>query len=376
MRILYLVTKAERGGAQSHLWTLMRAQTFGDPILAVGEDGFLADQARAAGIPVYVMRSLVHPISPWRDLQAMIDLARLIRSERPAIVHAHTAKAGMIARIAGALTGTPVIYTVHAWSFVSAESCRGRAAARGIERALGRFTDGLIDVSQSNFEMARRVGVAPMNNHFLIPNGVPDDHRRAAGLLNGDVEVIMVARFAPPKHHALLLEALAPLPGNWHCTFVGAGPDQPRAEAMSRRLRIAERVRFLGDRDDIPELLAQAQIFVLASDSESLPISILEAMRAGLPVIASDVGGCGELVTHDVTGFLVAPGDAARLRESLAPLLISGELRERFGRAGRARFESHFGVEKMVAKTMACYRRVCVGRSFTFPEATKATRAI
>jgi glycosyltransferase involved in cell wall biosynthesis len=359
MKVLYVITKGERGGAQSHLWTLMNLQRFGTPVLALGEDGLLGDLARQAGIPVHIVRHFVHPIHPGHDVRALREFIRLIRAEQPSLIHAHTAKAGMLARIAGFITGTPTVYTVHAWSFNAMRSPLMRAMSVWTERGLRLMNQAVIDVSHFNFEMAKREGVAPRRNHQVVWNGVEDDPRRASfGEDGGPIKIVMVARFAPPKDHCLLLEALAPLPRNWQCTFIGDGPDQAKAQARAHALGIDRHVRFLGDRDDVPELLAQSHLFVLCSNSESLPISILEAMRAGLPVVSSDVGGCAELVTDGVTGLLAKPGDVCQLRNHLTTLLDSKPLLQSLGREGRARFESHFRVEAMVRQTVAVYSRI------------------
>ncbi len=363
MKILYLITRGERGGAQSHLWTLMTLQSFGTPVLALGEEGPLADQARSAGITVHRVPHLVHAIQPRRDLQALLEIIHLIRLEQPALIHAHTSKAGMLARVAGLLTGVPAIYTVHGWSFTAIRSPLVRAASLWIERALGRMNQTVIDVSLFNFRMAEQEAVAPRSNHVVIWNGLADTpHRASFEDKEGPFQIIMVARLAPQKDHCLLLEALATLPRSWECSFVGDGPDQAKVEAKARDLRLQESVRFLGDRDDVPELLAQSHLFVLCTNYEGLPISILEAMRAGLPVIASAVGGCDELVADGITGLLARPGDVAHLRGCLARLLVSRSLCESLGRAGRARFEANFRVETMIRETVAAYSRVAPER--------------
>jgi glycosyltransferase involved in cell wall biosynthesis len=359
MKILYLITKCERGGAQSHLWTLLQLQRSGTPVLAVGEDGFLADQAREAGVPVHILPHFVHPVRPWLDLLALREVVDLIRAEKPGLIHAHTAKAGMLARLAGLLTGTPTLYTVHGWSFIGLRSRLSRELAVWLERALSLTDQTVIDVSQSSFAMAEQLAVAPRTNHLKIWNGIADTGLRAAiAKHGGPVRIIMIARFCPQKDHCILLEALAPLPRNWQCTLVGSGPDQDRVEACAARLGLQQQVRFLGDRDDIPELLAQSDLFVLCSNWESLPISILEAMRAGLPVIATSVGGCAELVADGVTGLLTERGNVEQLRGHLERLLASRSLLDCMGRAGRARFEAEFRVERMVQQTEAAYSRL------------------
>ena len=377
MKILYLITRSERGGAQTHLLTLMRLQRFGIPVLAVGDEGFLADEARRAGISVHIVPRLVHAIRPSKDWQALRQLTKLIRSERPALVHAHTSKAGMLARIAGLLTRTPTIYTVHGWSFDALRSPLLKALSLWIERALTLTDHTIVDVSRFNFEMAERLAVARPSRHTVIWNGIPDNPCRADFTgLEGPLKIIMVARLAPQKDHCLLLDALASLPGEWQCSFVGSGPGHASVEAKVRGLGLQNRVQFLGDRDDVPELLANSHLFVLATHYEGLPISILEAMRAGLPVVASAVGGCPELIEDGVTGLLAKPGDVGHMRACLINLINNRALLPSLGQASRHKFEAQFRVESMVRQTEAAYQHLCFGKDMITPPQKSLTPSV
>ncbi|WP_297853548.1 glycosyltransferase [Meiothermus sp.] len=169
----------------------------------------------------------------------------------------------------------------------------------------------------------------------------------------------MVARFAVPKNHGLLLQALAGLQERpWEVELIGDGPLQSFAEEQAIRLGIRNRVHFVGARTDVAERLAQAHIFVLTSNYEAFPLSILEAMRAGLPVVASNVGGVAEAVIDGETGFLVPRGDLQALRSRLAQLIDNPQLRRQMGMAGRARYEAHFTLEQMLDKILAVYEKV------------------
>jgi glycosyltransferase involved in cell wall biosynthesis len=139
---------------------------------------------------------------------------------------------------------------------------------------------------------------------------------------------------------------------------VGDGPGRKAAESKAQRLGLGSTVEFLGDRWDVAEILAESSVFALASKWEGFPISILEAMRAGLPVLATSTGGVKEAVRHGGTGLLVPPGDLGQFREALGVLLASRELRERYGMAGRLLFEQHFRVEAMLSKTFDVYEDV------------------
>ncbi len=167
----------------------------------------------------------------------------------------------------------------------------------------------------------------------------------------------MTARFQAQKDHPSLFRALAGLTDRpWTLELVGDGPDIDACRSLAAGLGIADRTVFAGQCRDVAERLARADIFVLASKWEGFPRSILEAMRAGLPVIASDVGGCRESVVESETGFLVPREDPESLRSRLAELMSSPELRRKMGKAGRERFERHFTFDAMYEKTAAVYR--------------------
>jgi glycosyltransferase involved in cell wall biosynthesis len=173
--------------------------------------------------------------------------------------------------------------------------------------------------------------------------------------------VVSVGRLALPKEPLTLVRALASLNGRtYSALLVGEGPHRQVVEAELAALRPAAPIVLAGNRDDVGELLARSHLFVLSTRSEGLPVTVLEAMAAGLPVIASRVGGIPELVVDGETGFLVAPGDPDGLAEAIDRLLGDAGLRERFGAAGRARVEAHFGHEAFVAAHLELLRRQLV----------------
>ena len=365
MKILYLVTKSERGGAQIHVLDLVRTLRGRiEAVVACGDDGFLTDECRKLGVEVHVVPDLVHPIRPLQDARAVFAVSSLIRRCLPDIVHGHTSKAGLIARLAGFLTRTPALYTVHAWSFVGTAG-RAKLLVTGLERAM-RFAGGtVIEVCRSNFAMARRLGVVNPARHLTIWNGMPDTQSRARPISGSHraIRLLMAARFAVQKDHASLLQALAGIETPWQLTLAGEGPQKAEMEQLSRTLGLQDRVIFTGDTDQVEALLAASDIFVLSSMHESLPLSIIEAMRAGLPVIATDVGGVSELVTDGVTGYLVPRSDVGLLTERLRELITSEATRSHMGRLGRIRYERDFKVETMAGAVLSLYREHCRNNS-------------
>jgi glycosyltransferase involved in cell wall biosynthesis len=171
--------------------------------------------------------------------------------------------------------------------------------------------------------------------------------------------LMMVARFVQQKDHPTLFRALSGLLDlDWQLDLVGDGPLRASVGALAESMGIASRVSFLGLRCDVPELLARSQAFLLITNFEGFPRSILEAMRGGLPVVASDVNGVRESVLDGVTGFVVPRGDAERLGDCLRKLINSPDMRVRMGKAGRARYDDRFTFNRLVAQTMAVYESI------------------
>lgn len=363
-RLLFLITRAEAGGAQVHLLELLKAfRDRAELHLGVGVEGddFLVQEALALGVAVHPLRHMVQPIRPDKDVLAFREVLGLVRRLRPDLLHAHSSKAGFLGRLAARAAGVRAVFTAHGWAFAEGVSPGRKALALTLERIAGRVTDKVIAVSQQDRELALKYRVVPPERIEVIWNGVPDSSLRADPTQEPP-RVVMVARFAPPKDHALLLRALSSLRHlPWVLDLVGDGPLFPQVLRLAQELGIADRVRFWGSRRDVDRFLAMAQVFVLASNWEGLPLSVLEAMRAGLPVVASDVGGIKEAVLDGETGFVVKRGDENELRERLKQLISDPALRLRMGLAGRARYEARFRLETMLERTWEVYVRLLRG---------------
>lgn len=359
-RVLLVITRGERGGAQIHVHDLVLGlRDRVDFTVVLGEAGFLAPALERAGIAVELEPALVREIDPQRDLAALRGIRRRIQELRPHLVHTHSTKAGLLGRLAAWSRGVPVVHTAHAWSFSDGLSWKRKSWAIPVEAVAGRMTDRFITVSDADREVGTRWGVAREAQVRVIHNGVPDGAPMARpGETEGPPVVAMVARMAPPKDHALMLEAMAGLSAPWELWFIGDGPDRGALEARARSLGVHERVRWWGVRADVPALLAQAHVFALISRQEGFPLAILEGMRAGLPVVASDVGGVAEAVRDAETGFLVPRGEAAVLRERLGSLLTDPELRVRLGDRARNEFVTRFSVQTMLDATERVYREL------------------
>jgi glycosyltransferase involved in cell wall biosynthesis len=346
LRLLLVITLAEAGGAQTSIARLLPAVAARyDVVVAAHGPGPLVTAAEEAGARYVPLAHLRREISPWHDLRGLAELVALCRRERPQIVHANCSKGGLLGIVAAALTRVPVrIYATHGWPFVWSTGARRRAYELG-DRVIGRLATRIVCVSEAERRAALSARICPAERMLVIPNAV-DVSSAATTHRNGGVPTIVsVGRLAAPKDFPTLLRALARLePGSFRARVVGDGPDRAALEEEARRLRVSTAVEFLGERDDVPALLAQSQVFVLATRSEAHPISLLEAMATGLPVVASDVGGVPEIL--DGHGFLVSPGDPDALAARLRRLVEDPALRAEHGGLARRAAETAFDVPR------------------------------
>jgi glycosyltransferase involved in cell wall biosynthesis len=363
VKITYLVTKADPiGGVQIHIKDLaLAAQAEGhDVTVLCGGGGPFIDILRAQGTPVIVLNHLVMPIHPLRDARAIAEIHGWLRRLRPDLLAVHSAKAGVLGRLVGRALGIPTVLTAHGWTFTPGIPSGQARGYRLIERLAGPLSSKIIAVSEFDRQLALTERIVPPDVIVTVHNGMPD----IAAALRADPartppRLIMVARVGAQKDHPTLLRALAGLrDAAWEIDLVGEGPLMGEMTALAATLGIGNRVHFLGQRMDVDSLLARAQASILATNWEGFPLSILESMRAGLPVVASTVGGIDEAIREGETGYLVPRGDVDALRDRIGRVLASPELRVRMGAAGRRFFEQEFNLERSVRRTLEVYRDV------------------
>lgn len=359
---MQVITKGEIGGAQSHVLTLCEALAprvcLITAIGGVSPRSALGDQLRKLDIPVYSLPQLCNSLSPLRVLAAVRALLQLIRKHKPDILHAHSSVAGVVARIAGRLAGVPVVYTVHGFGFKPEAPRLQRWAAWIAEWPLARITDHMICVSEYERQLARKLPIAP-DRLSVVLNAVAETSH-LADPRHRPVRVVMVARLAPPKRHDLLLEALALIRNQLGyevpASLIGGGPALEPCHVLARKLNL-QAVEFMGDVNDVPRRLAQHHIFVLMSDHEGLPISIIEAMRAGLAIVASDLPGIRELIPHGTHGLLVA-NDPQSLADAILSLIAAPDMLARLGHAARQHYETRFTSAQMANAVEALYGQI------------------
>jgi glycosyltransferase involved in cell wall biosynthesis len=382
VRVLRVIGRLNMGGP-AHQAALLSGRRF-DPdryetLLVHGTvppgEASLAELAEEEGAAMRFVGELQQPVNPLRDSTALLKLTRLARRFKPHVVHTHTAKAGFLGRQA-ALAVRPRPAIVHTYHGHVLEGYFGAAKSRlylELERALARASDRLIGVSQATVDDLVRLGVAPRGRFRVLPLGLdlaplagPDDgelrHRSRDELRVGSEEILLifVGRVVPIKRLDVLLRALAlarESEPRLRLAVVGDGEERAGLEGLAAELGIASDVIFLGYRRELRPFFAAADVAVLSSDNEGTPVSLIEAAAAGLPAVATEVGGVHEVVSEK-TGILVPRGDAGALADALLLMAVDPARRRSCGRAARRRALDRYGAERLLGDVDALYREL------------------
>lgn len=366
MKIAYIITRSnEIGGAHIHVRDLscwLRDQGHDVKIYAGGHGSFI-DLLEEGGLAYVKLKYMKRPISFFNDILAVRELVGLLREFQPDVVAAHSAKAGVISRIASSIIRVPCVFTAHGWSFTEGVGGFKKVVFRLLEKILAPLSRLIITVCDSDRNLAISSKVSRPNKIRTIHNGMHDID--TASLVTDHLPnlnsptLVMVARFEDQKDHETLIESLARLKDlNWNLQLVGDGPLQEKIKLLVSINGLEDRVWFMGRRQDVPEILEKADIFLLTTNWEGFPMSILEAMRAGLPVVATAVAGVPEAVEDRVTGYLVRPKNSVEVSLRVRQLLESEILREELGRNGQKSFKEKFTFEKMARATIALYSEI------------------
>jgi glycosyltransferase involved in cell wall biosynthesis len=365
--VVRIIARLNVGGPAWHVIHLNGASARYPTLVVTGAvdpgEADMTGEAVRRGVVVHRIPELGRRLHPAQDLVAFVKLVRLLRRVRPRIVHTHTAKAGVVGRLAAVVAGVPVrVHTFHGHVFHGYFSAAATRVFLAIERALARLTTRIVALSEGQAtELSEHYRIAPRERITVVPLGLeldrfvtPDAPASAAARAAFRSEVgaghrpvvSSIGRLVPIKNHRLLLEAVAILQQrNLDAVFVlaGGGPEEGALRRDASALGIAERVRFLGWRTDLEAIYAGSDAVVLASDNEGTPVCLLEAMAAGVPVVSTDAGGVPDIMRG--RGVVVPRRDPEALANALAAVLadppapserarVSREVRAGYG-AGR-----------------------------------------
>jgi sugar transferase (PEP-CTERM/EpsH1 system associated) len=355
LRVLHVLNTLQTGGAEYLVLNVAKSfdrARFEMLVCSLGGDGEIGDELRKLGIPVFVLNR-----REGLDPLLVPKLVRLIRRERVKMVHTHNVAPWMYAGMAARLALARVCHTEHSNLFAD------QKALKRVERFLGKISKAVIcDGDDVRRQLVDEQHLSP-RNVVTIYNGVDTGlyargadraaGRKKLGLADDTPVVATVARLEPVKDQASLLRAFekvgAALP-EARLVLVGDGSLRAALEDQARRPGLQGRVTFLGRRADIADLLPLFDVFALTSTSEGLPLTVLEAMAAGLPCVSTAVGAIPEAVTEGQTGLLVPPGDSDALAAALTRLLRDPGLRRKMGQEGQKRARAHFDLKAMTKR--------------------------
>lgn len=398
MKVARIIARLNVGGPARHCILLaegLRRHGF-ETVLLTGaldpdEAGVLPDDAATTpgGARIVHVPGLRQAISPTNDARALLSLVSILRRERPDVVHTHTSKAGALGRVAAAIAGVPVVvHTFHGHVLDGYFPRLPSALIRLAERGLSRLSERLITLSPAlRDELVERYGVASADRFEVIPlgrdldafrGGARGELRAELGLPASATLVGAVGRLVPIKDVPLLVRAFARIAArrDAHLVLVGDGPERAAIEAAVRAHDLGARVRLLGWRDDLATIYADLDLLAVSSKNEGTPLAMIEAFAAGVPVVATRVGGVADMFdppTHDIArlatngatpptgvslraqGALVASADESALAAGLDLLLGHPTLRRAAGEAAR-RKSSAWDVERLLTDTARLYR--------------------
>ena len=355
---------------------LVAIREAGYDVVGVSAPGPYVTSLEAHGIRHVPLTRSTRAANVRADVQAAREFVEICRRLRPDVVHTHNPKPGVYGRIGARLAGVPgVVNTVHGLYAQPTDPLARRAAVYGLERVAATFSHAELVQNPEDIPVLRRLGI-PERRIRLLGNGVdlsrfdPQRHghtrqpmRAALGIGRDEVVVGLVGRLVREKGYREVFAAAQRLRRTQpQVRFVIVGPEEPdKADAITPMERDAARgsgILFLGARGDVEELYSMMDLYVLASHREGFPRSAMEAAAMGLPIVATDIRGCRQVVEHGRTGLLVPPGEADTLEGAIDLLAADPELRRRMGAEGRRKAQGEFDDRRQVAVTLETYERL------------------
>lgn len=369
IRILRVIARMNVGGPALQVSGLQRTldrEQFDSRLVtglvSPGEEDYLS--LRAPDVEAHVLRHLGRRVDPLSDVRALAVLRRHVMEFAPDIVHTHTAKAGVLGRVAAAMCDVPnTVHTFHGHLLQGYFSSGVTSALKTVERRLARRTSRLVAVGTQVRDDLLRAGIGTHDQFVVVPPGLTlpsppsrSEARRALGLPQDAFIVGFTGRMTHIKRVDRMLQVARSLVARHDDILVivtGEGPELPAAMASAAPL--GDKVRFLGWRSDVEVVHAAADVALLTSDNEGMPVALIEAHMCGVPAVATDVGSVAEVVQHGATGLVVST-DFNELAEAVLTMYDDADLRRRYGARAREHAHQQFSLERLTADMSSLYR--------------------
>jgi len=383
-KILYLITQSELGGAQRYIFDLARglkneyevAVAFGEP----GDKGELAKTLDTAGIKYYTLPHLKRAISPINDIRAMFEIKKLIQNLQPDIVHLNSSKISILGSFAALLFNLKpktynlkTVYTVHGWVFNEPQPVWKKKFYFYAEKFTAKWKDKIITIDKLDYDIAKNELKIPEPKLTLIHHGLDLGQYNflpregARNKLFSEVlkielpkpdEVVIgsIGNLYATKGFEYFIEAIKLLKIPVKAVIIGEGTEYDKLKVQSEKLKVNDKLFFAGRIDRAANLLHAFDIYVCSSVKEGFPYSILEAMSAGLPIVATNVGGIPDMIINGEDGFLVEPKNAQALAEKISLLINNPELKQKIALKAKSDAAERFKIGQMIEKTKEVYR--------------------
>lgn len=379
MTILYIVTQGETGGAQNYVTSLARAVKGQNMTVnvAIGEkgDNWLGNEIEAMGGRIWLLSRLRRAISPTNDILAVLELAKLYRNIKPDVIHLNSSKAGVLGSLAAIIYRAKskkckILYTAHGWVFNEDMPTLKKMMYISLEKLTAKAKDEIICVSEYDRNTALIKKIASPEKFVTIHNGINaegiellDKESARKEIFGADLpsqdEIIIgcIANFYPTKGLEYLIDAIKIISQTTkiRLVIIGDGDLRPKLEKQIRFNGLESIVLLVGKKKNAQRYLAAFDLAVMSSVKEGFPYFLLEAMSAGLPIVATRVGGIPEIVDDNKTGLLIEPKNPKDLAEKILRLANDHELRIKLGRAGMEKIKKEFSEVEMINKTLKAY---------------------
>lgn len=368
-KILFIVTQSDFGGAQRYIFDLVvnLKNEFLISVAAGPKGGDeLLNRLEKNGIAIHRLKHLKRAINPCHDWLAYRELKNLIKNEKPDIVHLNSSKAGVLGSLAAARLPSRVIYTAHGWTFNEPNNPLKRQIYLGAEKWTSRYKDRIICVSEYDRRSALKYDIASPEKLITIHNGLDWQKleflskKTALDFLAAKVEISnnkligAVANLYPAKGLTYLIKTARFIKSPCQILIIGEGPERRNLEQQIAKYQLQNKVLLLGALPQAYRYLRAFDFFILPSVKEGFPYAILEAMAAGLPIVATSVGGLPEIIEDGRNGFLVAPQNPLALAEKINYLLENPDQARLFGQTNLEKIKE-FDLKKMTQKTKEIY---------------------
>lgn len=380
INILFVVTKLELGGAQKQLLSLISRidkHNYNLFLFTASTGLLLKDALSIPGLKVIQSKFLERQVNPVKDFLALLELSRFIKANHIKILHTHSSKAGIVARIAAKLAGVKIIvHTVHGWPFNDYQPVLLRSFFLFLEKFAAQFTKKIIVVSEHDFYKGINNNIGSRDKYLLLRYGIdfsefmPDktiDTRGELGLDKDDFVVGMISCFKQQKSPqdfiklaVKMFEASLEAQERLKFLLVGDGRLRSNIELLINKFNLKDRVILTGWRRDIPRILSAIDVFVLTSLWEGLPVVVLEAMCSGKPIIATNTGGIAEIVSDSKTGFLVPCHGIKEMAVKLTAIMKNEDFRLSIARQAQDSLDRIFSVDNMVRSHNMVYERLII----------------